>query len=230
MYIVDTNKSSNNKPVFLVKLNGIPTKMLGDSGASVNVIDELTLQTLNPRPNLQQPDKNLYSYGSKEKPLPLLGMLMGTIATEQQSHVTKVYVAQGNYGTLMGHATAEKLNLITINKSAVIASVVTDPETTSIIEEFADRFSGLGKLANVQVQIYLDPEVTPVIQQHRRIPFHLRQKVKDELQHLEDMDVIERITQPTYWVSALVAAPKPNNADAVRLCVDMRRINNAVLR
>ena len=30
-----------------------------------------------------------------------------------------------------------------------------------------------------------------MIQPHRRIPFHLRQKVKDELQHLEDMDVIE---------------------------------------
>ena len=156
-------------------------------------------------------------------------MFLGTIATEQQSHVTKVYVAQGNYGTLMGHVTAEKLN-IKINESAVIASVVTDPETTSIIEEFADRFSGLGKLANVQVQIHLDPEVTPVIQQHRRMPFHLRQKVKDELQHLEDMDVIERVTQPTSWVSSLVAAPKPNNADAVRLCVDMRRVNKAVLR
>ena len=130
----------------------------------------------------------------------------------------------------MGHATAEKLNLIRINNCAMIASVVTDPETTPIIEMVADRFNRLGKLANVQVQIHLDPEVTPVIQQHRRIPFYLRQKVKDELQHLEDMDVIERVTQPTYWVSPLVAAPKPNNADAVGLCVDTRRVNKAVLR
>ena len=33
-----------------------------------------------------------------------------------------------------------------------------------------------------QVQIHLNPDVTPVI--------HLHQNAKDELQHLEDMDVI----------------------------------------
>ena len=158
------------------------------------------------------------------------GLFVGTIATEQFTPTTKVYVAQGSYGTLMSHRTAEKLNLIKINKKAVIANLVTNSNAESIAEEFADRFEGLGKLTKVQVKIHLNPDVTPVIQPHRRIPFHLRQKVKDELQHLEDMDVIERVTQPTSWVSPLVAAPKPNNADAVRLCVDMRCVNKAVLR
>ena len=230
LYTVDTGKMKNSKPMFLVQLNGVPTKMLGDSGASVNVIDEPTLQTLTPKPDMQPPDMNLYAYGSKEKALPLLGMFVGTIATEQFTHTTKVYVAQGSYGTLMSHRTAEKLNLIKINKKAVIANLVTNSNAESIAEEFADRFEGLGKLTKVQVKIHLNPEVTAVIQPHRRIPFHLRQKVKDELQHLEDMEVIERVTQPTSWVSPLVAAPKPNNADAVRLCVDMRCVNKAVLR
>ena len=225
LYKVDTGKTKNSKPMFLVQLNGVPTKMLGDSGASVNVIDEPTLQTLTPKPDMQPPDMNLYAYGSKEKALPLLGMFVGTIATEQFTHTTKVYVAQGSYGTLMSHHTAETLNLIKINKKAVIANLVTNSNAESIAEEFADRFEGLGKLTKVQVKIHLNPDVTPVIQPHRRIPFHLRQKVKDELQHLEDMDVIERVTQPTSWVSPLVAAPKPNNADAVRLCVDMRCVN-----
>ena len=110
---------------------------------------------------------------------------------------TEVYVAQGSYGTLMSRHTAEKLSLIKINKKAVIAKVVTNSNAESIADEFADRFEGLGKLANVQVQIHLNPDVTLVIQPHHRIHFHLRQKVKDELQHLEDMDVIERVTQPT---------------------------------
>ena len=220
LYTVDTEKTMNSKPMFLVQLNGVPTKMLGDSGASVNVIDEPTLETLVPKPDIKPPDMNLYAYGSKEKALPLLGMFIGTIATEEYSHTTKVYVAQGSYGTLMSHQTAEKLNLITINQQAVLANMKTSSNAESIAEEFADRFEGRGRLSKVQVQIHLNPDVTPVIQPHRRIPFHLRQKVKDELQHLEDMDVIERVTQPTSWVSPLVAAPKPNNADAVRLCVE----------
>ena len=53
--------------MFLVQLNGVPTKMFGDSGASVNVIDEPTLETLAPKPDMQPPDMNLYAYGSKEK-------------------------------------------------------------------------------------------------------------------------------------------------------------------
>ena len=53
--------------MFLVQLNGVPKKMFGDSGASVNVIDEPTLETLAPKPDMQPPDMNLYAYGSKEK-------------------------------------------------------------------------------------------------------------------------------------------------------------------
>ena len=168
--------------------------MLGDSGASVNVIDEPTLQTLTPKPDMQPPDMNLYAYESKEKALPLLGMFVGTIETEQFTHTTKVYVFQGSYGTLMSHRTSDKLNLIKINKKAVLANLVTNSNTDSIAEEFADRFEGLGKLTKVQVKIHLNPDAMPVIQPHRRIHFHLRQKVKDELLHLEDMDVIERVT------------------------------------
>ena len=98
-------------------------------------------------------------------------------------------------------------HLITINQQAVLANVKISSNAESIATEFADRFEGLEKLSKVQVQIHLNPDVTPVIQPNRRIHFHLRQKVKDELQHLEDMDVIERVTHPTAWVSPPVAAP-----------------------
>ena len=231
LYTVDTGRIKNSKPVFLVQLDVVSTKMLGDSGASVNVIDEHTLKTLAPKPDMQPSDMNLNAYGSKYKALPLLGMFVGTIATKQFTHTQrKVYVAQGSYRPLMSHHTAEKPNLIKINNNAVIANVVTNSNTESIAGEFADRFEGLGKLAEVQVQMHLNPDLTTVIQPHRRIHFHLRQKVKDELQHLEGMDVIERVTQPTYRVSPVVAAPKPNNADAERLCVDIRCASKAVLR
>ena len=77
LYTVDTRKIKNSKPMFLVQLNGVPTKILGDSGASVNAIDEPTLDTISPKPDMQPPDINLYAYGSKEKALPLLGMFVG---------------------------------------------------------------------------------------------------------------------------------------------------------
>ena len=45
LYTVDTGKIKNSNPMFLVQLHEVPTKMLGDSGATVNVIDEPTLET-----------------------------------------------------------------------------------------------------------------------------------------------------------------------------------------
>ena len=56
---------------------------------------------------------------------------------------------------------------------------------------------------------------------HGRIPFNLRQKVKEEIKRLEDLDVIEIVDGQTYWVSPIVAAPKPKEPTAVRICVDM---------
>jgi hypothetical protein len=43
----------------------------------------------------------------------------------------------------------------------------------------------------------------PVTQPHRRIPFHLRKKVEDELKRLEKLDIIEKVDGPTPWVSPI---------------------------
>ena len=70
--------------------------------------------------------------------------------------------------------------------------------------------------------------VPPVAQPHRRIPFHMRKKVEQELENLEKQGIIEKVEGPTPWVSPLVATPK-KNGDAC-ICVDMRRANQAIQR
>ena len=42
------------------------------------------------------------------------------------------------------------------------------------------------------------------------------------------MDIIEPVEHSTPWVSPVVIVPKPNNE--IRLCIDMRRANEAVQR
>ena len=44
------------------------------------------------------------------------------------------------------------------------------------------------------------------------------------------MDVTEKVDGPTPWVSNLVVAPKPNNPKEIRLCVDIRKANQAIKR
>ena len=99
-----------------------------------------------------------------------------------------------------------------------------------MIEEYDDLFHGLGKLKNYQVKLHIDEDVPPVAQPHRRVPFHVRKQLEEQLRRDEELGVIERIEGPTPWVSPIVVAPKPKSPGKVRVCVDMRQANKAVKR
>ncbi|XP_033099920.1 uncharacterized protein K02A2.6-like [Anneissia japonica] len=58
----------------------------------------------------------------------------------------------------------------------------------------------------------------------------MREKVEKELRKLEDQGIIERVKRPTPWVSPIVVVPKPRNPDEIRICVDMRQPNKAIIR
>src|SRR5664279_2177857 len=67
-------------------------------------------------------------------------------------------------------------------------------------------FSGIGLLKNHQVKLHIDEGVKPVAQPHRRVPFHIRKRVENEIQLLLDQDIIERAVGPTQWISPIVIA------------------------
>ena len=76
----------------------------------------------------------------------------------------------------------------------------------------------------------VDKNVRPVAQKHRRVPFHLRDKLESELQCLEAANVIiGRVESATDWVSPIVIAPKKDSTD-IRMCVDMVEPNRAIKR
>ena len=75
------------------------------------------------------------------------------------------------------------------------------------------------------VKLHADPDVTPRQQPHRRIPFHVRGDVEQELERLERLDIIEKAEGPTSCISPIVAVTKKSGE--VRICVDMREANKA---
>ncbi|CAC5385616.1 unnamed protein product [Mytilus coruscus] len=94
--------------------------------------------------------------------------------------------------------------------------------------KFQKCFEGIGKLKNFQLKITIDESVKPVIQPIRRVPFHLREKLDKKLEELQGFDIIEKVDGPSTWVSPVVVIPKKNSE--IRLCIDMRRANEAVVR
>lgn len=89
---------------------------------------------------------------------------------------------------------------------------------------------GLGCYRGEPVRIYVDESVKPVAAPHRRIPFHVRKQVEQKLEQLEKKDIVERAEGPTPWVSPIVVVPKLHKPNEIRICVDMRALNKAIIR
>ena len=89
-------------------------------------------------------------------------------------------------------------------------------------------FYGVRKLKGYQARLHVDVDVPPVAQHRRQIPYAYVQAVDKKLEELLLNDVIEETDGPTPWVSPVVIAPKKNGD--IRLCVDLRRVNEAIIR
>ena len=100
--------------------------------------------------------------------------------------------------------------------------------TCNLKDSHANLFRGIGTLKSDPINLYINNDINPSVQRHRRIPFHIRKKVENELLRLEKLDIIEKVEGPTPWISPIVVVPKKN--DSIRICVDMRLPNKVIER
>ena len=87
---------------------------------------------------------------------------------------------------------------------------------------------GYGKLDG-KVHLDVDPNVTSVRLPLRRIPIHIRDKVKTELDKLEQNGIIAKVDELVEWTSAPCVVNNPNT-DAVRIVIDPTPLNMALKR
>ncbi|XP_049335604.1 uncharacterized protein LOC125802248 [Astyanax mexicanus] len=77
--------------------------------------------------------------------------------------------------------------------------------------------------------IELEKDATPyALSTPRRVPLPLRDKVKEELDRMEFMGVISKVSSPTEWCAGMVVVPKPSGK--IRICVDLTNLNKWVKR
>ena len=201
-----------------------------DSGASANVLDSATFGKLaENRFVLRRSNVKIYRYRS-ETPLPVKGTFCANVSTPNlHTRADFVVVENFNAGSLLGKKTATALGLLQVGPEQLsTVNQITVSSIQAIVNKHDAVFRGVGRLKDYQLKIHVDPEVTPVAQPQHRVPFHVRKDVEKKLQELQDLDIIEDVEGPTPWVSPLVAVPKSNGD--VRVCVDMRRANEAVIR
>ena len=168
----------------------------------------------------------MYPYES-ETTIQMRGKFKASIKTEAsvESEET-IYVTDGTGGPSLSWRTSQNLDLISI------ASPIVDGEPESkvgrIVSEYKDLFIGLRKLKGCQVKLHINEDIQPSAQPHRRMPFHVRKQLEEQLEKDEQQEVIERVDGPTPWVSSVVVAPIPKQPGKIRMCVNVRQANVAV--
>ena len=216
---------NTDQQMITVLVGGISLDVLADTGSSRNVVDSKTWNSLK-EANINctsKADKShrLYPYGAT-KPICSIGTFTTNIVSGKNKIVSESVVIEGYGVPLLSCQTSIDLELVKV-KSDV--AVVSDRDVWQ--QQYPDVYKGVGKLRDVQVTIHTDPEVRPIAQPLRRTPYQLRQKVDRKIQELLKMDIIEPVEGPTPWVNPVVIVPK---GDDIRLCIDMRRANEAIVR
>lgn len=104
-----------------IKIGGIMTQVLIDSGSNKNIIDDSTwtrmkAQGIEIRNATKQVDKQFKGYGKDAQPLNVIGMFDSTIEIQNEEHQTQAearfYVVANGNQPLLGKETAQELNVL----------------------------------------------------------------------------------------------------------------------
>ena len=199
-----------------IMLNGQEIEFKIDTGADVTVIPESNHDATRDGP-LAPPGRSLS--GPSQQTLDVLGQFSGRLNRNDTEVKQDIFVIHGLQKALLGRPAIECLKIV---------SQVEQVQTTDTIDRFPQLFSGLGRLKE-RYKIKLRSDAKPfALSTPRRIAVPLLPKVKAELQRMENLGVISKIDTPTEWCAGMVVVPKPNGA--VRICVDLTKLNDSVCR
>jgi transposase InsO family protein len=224
------------RPRFRVTLSGSEVNMNADTCATCNLIDQKTYECMSPKPDLEPTKVKIKPYGAGKR-LVVAGQFKGCVEYHGKRLNDVFYVVPSGQVPILSFENSQKLGLIKVsehvNESEYVNAI--DGETkgenpVKYMDKHPELFNGVGKLKGYQVTLNIDQNVVPVAHPHRRIPFHSRKKLETELKRLENENIIEKVDGPTPWVSPVVIVPKPKNPSEIRMCVDMRCPNTAIVR
>ncbi|XP_060080411.1 uncharacterized protein K02A2.6-like [Ylistrum balloti] len=219
---VSTESVTNNDEWFVnLRLKNKSVKFKIDTGAQCNVISKKDYIAAGGKTVSRKNVKKLYTLTGER--IQTVGRAMVQCEYKNRYYVLDCHVVEQDVTPVIGLLSCQELNLV---KKVDPVSTETK-QNTDILKEYSDVFSGLqGSFYKHHIEI--DPTVKPVVHPPRKVPLAVHDQVKQELDRMEKLGVVEKVHEPTDWVNSMVVVKKSNNK--LRICIDPKDMNKAIKR
>ena len=197
-------------------------------------MDEVTFNSLVTKPKLFETQTKLYSFNI-EHALDIIGEFKAYIQLDNRICTASFKVVKGKPGNLLSFETSKQLNVFSSaifrNGNEIDKCYNVDNFYDKLILDFKNVFTNkIGRLKGHKVKLHIDTSIKPVIQPYRRPPYHLAQATEKAIDELIANGILETPPGPVKWLSQLVIVPKEKKPGEVRITVDSRVANKAILR
>lgn len=202
----------------ILTINGSPLRFKVDTGASVTAIPETEFKQ-DRYGRHSAPCRPLL--GPANQPLDVKGLVHAVIQRGDRKIEEEVFIVKDLTIPLLGLPAIRRLQMIPQLNSI-------DDAEKHFRSTYPEVFKGLGILKG-EYKIKLRDNAAPhALSAPRRVAIPLRAKVKEELDRMEKMGVIARVEEPTEWCAGMV--PIVKTSGKIRICVDLTRLNESVIR
>ena len=207
-----------------MNLNGKQVAMEIDTGSAVSIMPESKFKEISSEA-LQESTIKLCSYSGKQ--IGVKGEAMCNIEYEGKQYVLPIVVILGNGPTLLGRSWLQQIPLNWTKLFQPILKV--DHQLSQLQQSFSDVFKDeLGALQGSKVHIHINPAVPPKFCKAISLPYAMREKIGNELQHLEAQGIITPVKY-SKWAAPIVPVLKQNKK-TVRICGDYKLRANRTTR
>ena len=215
--------SIDNKWIVPLDVNKTVVAMKLDTGSAVNILPKKDYDGLEIKPKLLPAKVKLTAYHGGD--IPVVGKCVCTVICKQKLYHALFIVANSEI-PILGAKDCERFDLV--RRLDVHEVAKGNAKYKTLKTEFKEVFDGsLGCLPD-KCRIQIEETCAPVVEPCRKVPFALKDKLKEELERMEDLGVVCKVSEPTEWVNAFVIAHKKNGD--IRVCLDPRNLNKAVKR
>lgn len=196
-----------------------------DTGADVNVLPLKYLLKIGLKEtDLLTTNSKLSAYSGTN--IDVLGKIYLRVTYKNKNYILQFKIADVQSVPILGRDACAELDVVrrvmSIQKSSVSSEII-----PKFLEQYDDVFTGLGCLPG-KYTIKLRENSIPVVHAPRKLPFSIRDQVKNKLSEMECQGIICKVEGPSDWVSSMTVVKKPNGD--LRICLDPKELNESIKR